>query len=100
MSADTEKAYAALQDDMAVLQKTKRHVTFMRDWVGRRIKEDRNAGIGCDALESLHYMLDDRAGSLGATIDEIQDEMNAFPSEHEEHRRDYYSNLGVGRTAA
>jgi len=97
MNASTQ--IKSQQDDFATLTKAKAKVEALRVWAAVELDRAMFGSIANDVLESLHHELENRAASIGCALGELEDELGAT-DENEEHRRDYYSNLGVGRTAA
>lgn len=89
----------SMQDDFATLTEAKAKVEELRVWASKELDRAMIGSIANDVLESLHHELENRAASLGCALGELEDELGAT-DENDEHRRDFYANLGVGRTAA
>ena len=87
------------QDDRATLTEAKAKVEELRVWALKELNRSMIGSVANDVMESLHHELENRVASLGCALGELEDAMGAT-DENEEHRRDFYANLGIGRSAA
>lgn len=88
------------QDDMATLTEARNKVEELRLWVETELDKARVGTRADDELESLHQELENRRSLLNFALGELEDELGAMDDGTNEHRKDFYSNLGIGRTAA